>query len=271
MTQLPLAVALDAGLILLREGLEAVLVLAALGALLRRAAPEQGRKLAWGAAGGIAASLVAALAFHLLLGGEHDDRIEAATCLLAAGLMLWTGGWLARRADPRAWSLALRRQADRALAGRRVGLAVAAIGFLAVFREGAETVLFLGTLGSGGQPMALGAGLAVAAALLGLLWRVISRGTVRLPLRPLFLGTSVFLLVMAARFTAAAVQELQEQLLLPFSPVDLPDPLGAAGLPDSLEGLAAAAAVLLLGLTAFRGSRTPAGGELAEAPQVTRS
>jgi high-affinity iron transporter len=251
-------VALDAALILLREGLEAVLVLAALAAMLRRAAPEQGRTLALGAAAGIAASLLAALAYHLLLGGEHDDRIEAATCALAAVLMLWTGGWLARRADPRAWSQALQRQADRALASRRVGLTVAAIGFLAVFREGAETVLFLAALGDNGQPLALLAGLAVATGLLALLWAVIARGTVRLPLRPLFLGTSAFLLVMAARFAAAAVQELQEQAMLPFTPVDLPAPLAVLGLPDSLEALGVMAAVLLLALLALLPRRAPA-------------
>lgn len=245
-----MTLALDAALILLREGLEAVLVLAALAALLRRAAPERGGALLWGAGAGIVASLAAAAAYAAFLGGAHDDRVEAATCLLAAGLMLWTGGWLARSADPRGWSRALQARADRALAGRNVALAVGGIGFLAVFREGAETALFLAALGGGDRPVALASGMLAAAALLALLWRVISRGAVRLPLRPLFLGTSAFLLVMAARFAAAAVQELQEQAFLSFTPVDLPAPLGAIGLPDSAEALGAGLLVLLAAIPA---------------------
>jgi high-affinity iron transporter len=252
-----MTLAVDAGLILLREGLEAVLVLAALAALLRRAAPERAGALLWGALGGILASLAAAAAYAAFLGGAHDDRVEAVTCLLAAGLMLWTGGWLARSADPRAWARSLQARADRALAGRNVALAVGAIGFLAVFREGAETALFLAALGGGQQPVQLALGIGVAALLLALLWRVISRGVVKLPLRPLFLGTSVFLLVMAARFAAAAVQELQEQAFLPFTPLDLPSWLAEVGVPDSVEALAAGLAVLVIAAPAFRPRRAP--------------
>jgi high-affinity iron transporter len=242
---------LDAGLILLREGLEAVLVLAALAAFLGRAAPERTGALGWGAAGGLGASLFVAVFYALFLGGEHDDRVEAATCLLAAGLMLWTGGWLARHADPRAWSEALTTRASRALSGNRVAPAVAAIGFLAVFREGAETVLFLAALGAARQPLPVLAGAAVAGLVLWIVWLAIRRGTRRLPIRPLFLGTSLFLLVMAARFTAAAVQELQEQAFIAFTPVELPDALLAIGLPESLEGMAAFLLVLCLAPLAF--------------------
>ncbi len=244
-----MTIALDAFLILLREGLEAVLVLAALAAMLRRAAPERMAVLGLGAAAGIAASLLAALAYWHFLGGEHDDRVEAVTLVLAAALMLWTGGWLARRADGRAWAESLKRPADRALNARRVALAVGAIGFLAVFREGAETVLFIAALD--GTAGAIAAGLGVAALLLAATWVVVQRGTLRLPLRPLFLGTSAFLLVMAARFGAAAVGELQEQGTVAFTPLDIPDALAALGLPDSAEAMACFAAILLLALGAL--------------------
>ncbi len=255
---------LDSFLILLREGLEAVLVLAALGAMLRRAAAERAALLGWGALAGVAASLLAALAYWRLLGGEHDDRVEAVTLALAAALLLWTGGWLARRADPRAWQQALERQAERALQARRVALAVGAIGFLAVFREGAETVLFVAALE--GAPLAIAGGLGAAALVLAGIWAVIRGGTLRLPLRPLILGTSAFLLLMAARFAAAAVGELQEQQVLGFTPLELPDALLALGLPDSMESLATFAAVLAvaLGMLAWRRLPAPAAAQPAE-------
>ena len=236
--------AFDAGLILFREGMEAILVLAALAAFLGRAAPDRMRALGLGAA--------AAAAFMTWRDGAHDDRIEGVVCLLAAGLMLWTGGWLARRSDPRAWTAELRRRTEAAMAAPRVGLAVALIGFLAVFREGAETVLFLAALlGDAPSPTTLLPGLVAAAALLGALWFALTRLAVRLPLRPLFLGTSVFLLVMAARLAAAAVQEFQEQTLLPFDPIDLPRWAESLGLPDNLEQVAAMALVAALALPAL--------------------
>ena len=215
--------ALQSALILLREGLEVILVLAALGAFLRRAAPDRLRALRWGALGGLAASLLAAGAYATWRGGAHDDVVEGFTCLAAAALMLWTGGWMWLRADPKAWSAALARQTEQALQSGRVGAAIAGIGFLAVFREGAETVLFLSALATEAEaygPML--AGLAVASVGLGVLWWVITRATRRLPLRPLFIGTSLFLLLMAARFVGAAVQEFQEQALIGFTPDNLP-------------------------------------------------
>ncbi|MBR0673590.1 FTR1 family protein [Neoroseomonas soli] len=242
----------DAGLILFREGLEAILVLAALAAFLKRAAPERVGHLGWGAAAGVGASMLAAVAFMAWRGGDHDDSIEGIACLLAAGLMLWTGGWLARRSDPRAWSADLRRRAEAAIASRRVGLAVGAIGFLAIFREGAETILFLtALLREAPSPAALLPGLGVAAVVLAGVWVAITRLAVRLPLRPLFLGTSVFLLLMAVRLAAAAVQEFQEQTLIPFDPLNLPGWAEALGLPGNIEQAAAMVIVVLLALPAL--------------------
>ena len=244
--------AFDAGLILFREGMEAILVLAALAAFLKRAAPEQERALGFGATVGVVASLLAAAAFMAWRDGAHDDRVEGVVCLLAAGLMLWTGGWLARRSDPRAWTAELRRKTETAMASPRVGLAVAAIGFLAVFREGAETVLFLAALlRDAPSPAALLPGIAVAIVLLGAVWFALTRLALRLPLRPLFLGTSVFLLVMAARLAAAAVQEFQEQAMLPFDPIDLPRWAESVGLPDNLEQIAAMILVAVLAVPAL--------------------
>src|SRR3954452_12336921 len=142
------SVAVQAALILLREGLEAILVLAALAALLCKIAPERIGAIWAGAGLGLLASLLTAGAYMAWRGGEHDDFVEGITCLLAAGLMLWTGGFLWRRSDPRAWGAALSRQAQAALNADRVPVALGLIGFLAVFREGAETALFLAALGT---------------------------------------------------------------------------------------------------------------------------
>ncbi len=232
----------QSAIILFREGLEAILVLAALAAVLRRMAPDRMAALWGGAALGLLASLAAAVAFITWRGGAHDDLLEGVTCLIAAGLMLWTGGWLWRRSDPRAWAASLQRQTQAALAAQRVALTVGAIGFLAVFREGAETILFLAALGN--DLVSLAGGIAAASVLLAALWWLVMKAAVRLPLRPMFMVTSVFLLLMAARFVGAAIMEFQEQVLLPFDPAELPAWLESLGFAPSWEGLAAQLLVL---------------------------
>ena len=238
------SIAAQAAVILLREGLEAILVLAALAALLRRTAPERTGALWAGAGLGLLASLLTAGAYAAWRGGVHDDFVEGITCLVAAGLMLWTGGFLWRRADPRAWASALQRQAHAALTADRVPVALGLIGFLAVFREGAETALFLAALGAEGSMAGMLAGLAAGAVGLGVLWWLLIRAAVRIPLRPLFRATSLFLLFMAVRLVAAGIGEFQEQAMVSFTPTDLPDLAETLGLAPSWEGLVAQLLVL---------------------------
>ena len=128
---------------MLREGLEALLVLAALAAYLVKAeARDRLSALYTGAALAVAASLIAAWVFQVFNNGEHNDLFEAFVILAAAALMLYVSGWLLLRQDPRAWQRYLHEKADAAIA-QRTGLAVGLLAFLAVFREGAETVLFV--------------------------------------------------------------------------------------------------------------------------------
>jgi high-affinity iron transporter len=88
------------------------------------------------------------------------------------------------------------------------------------------------------------AGLAVGALGLGVLWYLVIQAAVRLPLRPLFRVTSLFLLFMAARLVAAGIQEFQEQSLLSFNPDPLPEMVQTIGFAPSWEGLAAQLLVL---------------------------
>lgn len=259
------SIAVQAALILLREGLEAILVLAALAALLRRMAPTRIGALWAGAGLGLLASLLTAAAYAAWRGGAHDDTVEGVTCLVAAGLMLWTGGFLWRRADPRAWAETLQRQAHAALQAESVPVALGLIGFLAVFREGAETALFLAALGAEGSVAGLLAGLAAGAVGLGLLWHMLIRAAVRLPLRPLFRATSLFLLFMAVRLVAAGMQEFQEQALLSFSPDNLPELAEAIGFSPSWEGLVAQLLVLAGVALVLAWPRRPVAAEPAAA------
>ena len=111
-----LSAALQSGSILLREGLEALLVVAALAAFLTRAGvPEKVKPLYLGAGIAIAASIGAAVVFELFFEGNHNDYMEAGVLVIAAVLMLYMSGWMYLRQDPKAWMSELRGHAERAL------------------------------------------------------------------------------------------------------------------------------------------------------------
>jgi high-affinity iron transporter len=256
-----LSEALQSGTILLREGLEALLVIAALAAFLKRAGfPEKVRSLYAGAGLAILASFGAAVVFELFFEGEHNDFIEAGVMVVAAVLMLYMSGWLYLKQDPKAWMSDLKRSAQRALdSGTTISLAV--IAFLAVFREGGETILFLHALAktSGGWTFGLIAGLVVAAALLVAIFYAIEKLAVMLPLRPVFLVTSAFLFLMGLRFIGGAIQELQEQTVVSYTAAPVPHWLEQLGVNPTWEaiGTQLVIAVIAVASTLFLKMRRP--------------
>src|SRR5437773_5300630 len=174
----------QAAVILLREGLEAMLVIAALAGYLTKAgAGHRIQALYGGAIAAVGASIVATWLFAVLNSGEHSDVLEGVIILVAAALMLYVSGWLMVKQDPRGWQEYLAHKADLALAQDTVW-AVGALAFLAVFREGAETVLFINALAKneGGWSAGLFAGLADANAGLAELFFFIKLIARKLPL-----------------------------------------------------------------------------------------
>ena len=244
---------IQAAAILLREGLEAMLVIAALAAYLTKAGAEARLSALYSGAGlAVLASFVAAWLFQTFNEGQHNDLFEAFVILAASALMLYVSGWLLVRQDPRAWQAYLKEQAAGALA-KGTGFAIAALAFLAVFREGAETVLFIYTLAStsGGWTPALFAGLAAGAVGLVILFFVVNAAANRLPLRAVFLVTSAFLFVMAVKLIGDAILEFQEQLIVPANPVVSMVWVMELGLNPTREALAAQGVVIALAVITF--------------------
>ena len=244
---------IQAAVILLREGLEAMLVIAALAGYLTKAgAAHRIQALYGGALAAIAASLVAAWLFAVLNSGEHSDIMEGIIILVAASLMLYVSGWLMVKQDPRGWQDYLAEKADHALAQDTVW-AVGALAFLAVFREGAETVLFINALATteGGWSVGLFAGLGVATVGLVVLFYFINLIAQKIPLRPLFIITSAFLFAMAIKFIGEAVQEFQEQSVLPFTELKSLSWFDAIGLNPTVEALSAQLLVIVFALATY--------------------
>src|ERR1700738_4853274 len=246
---------IQAAVILLREGLEAMLVIAALAGYLTKAAPgHRIQALYGGALAAVGASIVAAWLFAVLNSGEHSDVLEGVIIIVAASLMLYVSGWLMVKQDPRGWQDYLAHKADNALAQDTVW-AVGALAFLAVFREGAETVLFINALATaeGGWSAGLFAGLGAATVGLVVLFYFINLIAQKIPLRPLFIITSAFLFAMAIKFIGEAVQEFQEQAMIPVTEIKGSGFFGAIGLNPSIEALSIQFLVILFALATYSG------------------
>jgi high-affinity iron transporter len=214
-----------------------------------------------GALAAIAASMAAAIALALFNNGAHDDRIEAIVMAVAAVLMLYMSGWLFLKQNPARWAADVKRAADKALAAPGA-LALGGVAFLAVFREGAETVLFVQAIAntSGGWSAGLFTGLAGAAAILIVAFIAMQKLALQLPLRPVFLATSAILFVMGLRFVGAALQELQEMGVVDVTPSPLSETLTSLGFNGSWQALAFQAfiALVAIGGTALAARRAPA-------------
>jgi high-affinity iron transporter len=247
------SVALQSGGILLREGLEAILIVGVLVAfVVKIKASEHVKTLYAGGLAAILASCVAAYFFITRLNGVHDERLEAVVMLCAAALMFYVSGWLFLRQDPRVLKAGLERSAQRALTDN-AAYSLAGVAFLAVFREGAETILFMHALAlSNGGWAASGAaiveGIAVAAVMLVALFVAMRWLVVRLPLRPLFIATSAFLFVMGLKFVGGGILELQEMAIVSYNDLPLPDALIALGLNPTWEAVGSQIVIALLAI-----------------------
>jgi high-affinity iron transporter len=243
----------QAATILLREGLEAMLVIAALAGYLNKVGA--GHRLAWlygGALSAILASAIGAWLFAVFNSGEHSDVLEGCIILVAAALMLYVAGSLMVRQDPKRFRELLERQAGKALS-QETGWAVATLAFVAVFREGAEAILFINAVATseGGWSGGLFAGLVAAAVALAVIFYFINLLARKIPLRPLFVLTSVFLLVMAIKFVGEAIQEFQEQNLVAVSDIKGADWMTSLGLNPTWEAVGAQLLVILFAFAAF--------------------
>ena len=194
--------------ITLREGFEAALLLGIIYAYL--AQTDLRRYHGWvtrGALLGVLASIALGVIVSFLSGPLLDigpDLIAAGVMLLAVVLLTWHAWWMQQHA--RAISGQVHRQIDQARATGRLSV-VTVLAFTAVFREGAETVLFIWGLMtqvpmSGLQGMIGATGGIVAAAVLG--WLVF-RGGRRIPVRRFFAITTVLLVLVAAGLLASAL------------------------------------------------------------------
>lgn len=215
--------AFNAFMIILREGLEAALLIAAILAYLTRVSddPRHRRQVYAGLGLGIAASLGTWVVARTLIpvGGGSRELIEGVTALLAVGVLVYVSHWLFHKTYVHDWKEYLTERVGRAISTGSA-LAMALLAFAAVYREGFETVLFYQALlfDVGGE--ALLAGFLPGLALIVGMGVAIVRVGVRLPLKKVFAITNAVLLYLAFTFLGKGLYNLQEAGL--FSPHPAP-------------------------------------------------
>ncbi|HZA13210.1 MAG TPA: FTR1 family protein [Myxococcaceae bacterium] len=204
--------------VLLREGFEALVVIAALLAVLKRMKAEAHARVVH--AGWALALVVGAAAFafgrHVIAGADRE-WVEGVVALLAVAMLLYAALWLNARANMSAFMKELRGQMEGALGrGSLVGLFL--ISFSAVGRETLETALFLQGLAldsPSGTAWGAAAGLVV---LVGLVL-VVSRVGYRLPMKLLFNASTMLLFAMAVMLLGKGIHALQEVGVIPVRPI----------------------------------------------------
>ncbi|MGH7509612.1 MAG: FTR1 family protein [Gemmatimonadales bacterium] len=243
--------------ILLREGLEAILIVGALITFLARmGAPERKRDIKIGIGAAIGASLLTALALETIfhLSPARQEALEGATMLSATAMLFYVSYWLLSRMEVVKWNHFVKGKVSDALTSGS-SLALASAAFLAVYREGFETVLFYKALflsgGSGGSTLPVFLGMLAGSIALIALYVGISRFGLRLPLRPFFGATSALLYYMAFVFAGKGVAELQAAGLLSTTMVSWAPRVPALGIYPTIESLVAQGVLFILLLVAL--------------------
>jgi high-affinity iron transporter len=226
----PSSLFVDAFIIIVREGFEALLILTALAAYLVKVGQSEKRTLIY-AGGGAAVLASLALAFVaqriLPIGGPAREALEGVTMLVAVVVLFAASYWLISKAEARRWQAFVRTRLEGAL-GTGQARSLVVLAFLVVFREGFETVLFYEALSgrAAGMPLGLSAvasGLTLGVVSLGVIGVALFRYGVRIPIRPFFAVTGTLLYVLAFKFAGAGMRELQEAGLVSVTPVALPE------------------------------------------------
>ena len=225
-TKLVTSSAGQAFLILIREGLEALLVVAAVIAYLVKSGNKRfARWIYLGVVAGLAGSGLVAVLFTFLFGGSGPiQEISEGVCALIATLMLlWTSNWMLNKSSVEAWNNYIRNKTEAAVAGAQskvesgqgLGLgmiaSLAILSFLAVFREGAETVIFYESIYSMSQDAhGMWVGGLAAAAVLIVIFLILRFTSVKIPIGPFFLVTSIVMAALVVIFAGGGIHALIE-------------------------------------------------------------
>jgi len=213
----PWALFLYALTIILREGFEALIIVAAVVAYLLKTGNEKRMSIVYSSLGvAVVLSFVMAWVMNLIFAGAAGQKrevMEGAVMLIAVGLLFYVGFWLLSNAGAKKWSKYIQSHVSESISAGSAKALWWTV-FLAVFREGAETVLFYQALifdakDSAGYSM-IALGFVVGLIVLLVTYYVFKIFAIKIPIKPFFLVTSAIIFYMSIVFVGKGLMEFVE-------------------------------------------------------------
>nr|WP_283175712.1 FTR1 family protein [Lysinibacillus sp. Bpr_S20] len=203
----------DAALILLREGLEALLIIMALASFLEKSGQKTMRKWIYiGSFVGILLSAVAAILMSTIFQSATVDTsrelMEGYIGLLAAAMMIGVGIWLHSKSSVVSWNRYISKRMGNAISTGSV-FTMAAISFLSVFREGAETLVFYAGIAPKMETSQFVLGIVVALVVLAIFAFVLLKASGKIPVHKFFAVATVLIYVLAFKIIGVSLHTLQ--------------------------------------------------------------
>ncbi len=238
--------------ILLREGLEALLVIAGMMAFLKKA--ERTDALPYVHIGWIAALAAGVLTwvvatYFVSISGASREMTEGISSLFAAVVLLGVGLWMHHKSSAGRWQAYIKTKLSSAMS-KRTGIALFTLAFVAVYREVFETVLFYSALWVEGNGQALLAGLVAGALVLSVLTWVILKTSARMPIGKFFSISSIVVAILAVVLTGKGISALQEAGVVAATLFSGPR-INVLGIYPTVESVVAQIAVALFALLGF--------------------
>ena len=203
-------------MILLREGFEAILIVGAIIAYLRKNGTKNLKPVYRGSLWGIFASVVMAVILVSLTkfgfeSGQGQEVVEGVTMFIAVAVLFYTSNWMLSKSSSGVWANYIKGKVQTSV-DKNSMFSLAFTCFLAVFREGAEVILFYqamfaGSKGKAGTVSAVILGIALSIVLLVFVYKAIILTGKKLPLKPFFLATSILMFVMVISFVGGGISE----------------------------------------------------------------
>ena len=207
----------------LREGLEAILIVAALIAYLVKTNNLKYVKGVYiGAILGIVASVILAIIFNMIAkqfgedsSGASREIFEGCGMFLAVIVLFYVSNWMLSKSEVEVWNHYIQSKVESSIT-KGSAMALVFSSFLAVAREGAELIIFFQGMRDNisNNPSFMWGGLACAIVVLAIVYVLITKMSVKLPLKPFFTATSILMFVLCASFIGKGVSELQEADLI---------------------------------------------------------
>jgi high-affinity iron transporter len=242
--------------ILFREGLEALLVIIALLAAARQTRLTAAiRGIYCGAGAALGVSIGLAWAVQHIIGDNSSDMLEGIFQLLAAATLFYVSSWITAKSQAQHWRSFIEGKVESARRSRGPALALGLTAFLAVLREGAETIVFFQALVAGAtegiEQHAVMMGVIAGAVALGISFVILQRIANLIPMGPIFSVTSILLYALAVIFVGQGVASLQESGMVSATPLGSIAEVPMLGFYPTVQTIAAQALLLAVASAAL--------------------